>query len=272
MTSCPMTTASLRLAATERAPEAAMPRAGPAVVFLHGLGCERGQFVRQLEGLDPGLQLLSLDLPGHGESPELCAPRYTIASMTRAVGSELRARGYRSVVLVGHSAGGLIALQTAVDLPALVHGVVVLDTNIAIGEADRQANRIRARESETNDWRSYFMASMASAWGEGTAATAQERAFVFDALERAPEHVVRPLWHDILMFKPELLWRRCRVPSLYLRSKRDTNLTLLQSLNPLISTADLRPYCDGHWPHLQCPGVVNTFLHNFLAQLTVDNC
>lgn len=272
MTFCPMTNATtLRLAATERSPEAGASRADPIMVFLHGLGCERGQFVRQLEGLDPALHLLCLDLPGHGESPGLRALPYTIASMARAVGSELLARGYQRVVLVGHSAGGLIALQTAVDLPALVDGVVVLDTNIVLGEADRQTNRSRARESETNNWRSYFMASMASAWGEGSVATAQERAFVFDTLERAPEHVVRPLWHDILMFRPELLLRRCRVPSLYLRSKRDTNLTLLQSLNPLISTEDLRPYCDGHWPHLQCPGTVNVILHNFLAQLTIDN-
>jgi pimeloyl-ACP methyl ester carboxylesterase len=266
-----MTHTTPQLVVTERAPASRSGPWGPVVVFLHGLGCERQQFSRQLDALDPRLRLLALDLPGHGESPELRAGRYDIASITDAVGEELHALGHTDLVVVGHSAGGLIALRLAVRHPELVRGILLLDSNIALSEAELRANRTRAAESETGDWRRHFMDSMSAAWGISDGSDRDLRTAVFRTLERTPEHVVRPLWHDILTLEPEYLWRRCQVPALYIRTRRDTDLPLLQSLNPLISTIDLRPRCDGHWPHLRCADVVNDLLHRFVAQLTIDD-
>jgi pimeloyl-ACP methyl ester carboxylesterase len=109
------------------------------------------------------------------------------------------------------------------------------------------------------------MASMTAAWGDD----ATGRAPVFRALEQTPGHVVRPLWHDVLTFEPEDLWQRISVPALYVRSKRETDLPLLRTLNPLISTRDLQSCCGGHWPRLQCPDAVNEVLHTFFAQLGI---
>lgn len=251
-----------RLAATERPSRG---RVGPVVVFLHGLGCERTQFALQLAGLNPRLRLLSLDLPGHGESPPFHARRYGVAPVAEAVCADLTERGHEDIVLVGHNAGGLVALQIAVTRAKLVRGVVLLDTTIALTEAELRANLTRSVESNNGEWRHYFMASMAEAWGDDDAA----RASVFRALGRTPDHVIRPFWHDILAFKSKDLWRRVSVPALYVRSKRETDLPLLRTLNPLISTTDLRPCCRGHWPHLQCPIIVNDVLHTFFAQLGI---
>ncbi|HEX4816058.1 MAG TPA: alpha/beta hydrolase [Nonomuraea sp.] len=259
-------TAPPRLAATERAPLPASSR--PPVVFLHGLGCERGQYIRQWHGLNPELWLLSLDLPGHGDSPRSPTGTYTVRSMTDAVAGELRGRGLKGVVLVGHSAGGLIALNLALTSPDLVGGIVALDTTIVLTAEHRQQNRRRAAESEKGDWRQYHMASMRDSWGPD--GDDPLRVQVLSTLERTPEHVVRPFWHDILAFDPENACRRCPVPMLYVRSRRDTDLEILRSLNPLISVEDLRPHCQGHWPHLQCPGPVNDILQEFVAGLSED--
>jgi pimeloyl-ACP methyl ester carboxylesterase len=262
-----MSDLTLGLAATERVAVAGPRHAAHTVVFLHGLGCERGQFARQLEGLDAGHRLLSLDLPGHGESPPLPSGAHTVASMSRAVGRELADRGHRAVVLVGHSAGGLVALELAVARPELVRGIVLLDTNIVLSDKDRRTNRDRATESEKGEWRRYFLSSMLAAWGDDHGADDTARAAVFAALAHTPEHVVRPFWHDILAFDSRQLWRRCQAPCRYVRSRRSTDLAALRSLNPLISTVDLRPHCSGHWPHVQCAGAVNEALRGFLAQL-----
>ncbi|MET8454365.1 alpha/beta hydrolase, partial [Streptomyces sp. NPDC005209] len=221
-----MTDVPLQLSATERAAAPGAGRAGPVVVFLHGLGCERGQFARQMEGLDPRLRLISLDLPGHGQSPELRDRPYTLASMTRAVIEELSARGHLDVVLVGHSAGGLIALRAAVEHPTLVRGLVALDTNMALSKADMRANTTRAQESEVGEWRRYFMASMATSWGDDDGAAEHQRASVFGTLARTPEHVVRPFWHDILMFEPESFWRQCQVVPLEKSSSQVAAVTV----------------------------------------------
>ncbi|MGW2161227.1 alpha/beta fold hydrolase [Nonomuraea sp. NPDC001699] len=256
----------LRLAASER-PPSELP-GGPTIVLLHGLGCERGQFVRQWQGLRPELGLLGLDLPGHGGSPGLAGGAYSVGAMAEAVAGELRARGLSGVVLAGHSAGGLIAAMIAATRPELVSGVVVLDSNFAVTAAGRRANAARARESEAGDWRGHYLATMSDAWGPDGGHDG--RAEVFRALERTPEQVVRPLWHDILRYDPTDLCRRCPVPMLYVRSRRDTDLAVLRSLNPLISVVDLRPRCLGHWPQLQCPDVVNDVIHAFVAGLTEE--
>ncbi|MET7466832.1 alpha/beta hydrolase [Nonomuraea sp. NPDC005501] len=241
------------------------------MVFLHGLGCDRGQFAGQWQGLNPGLRLLSLDLPGHGDSPESPTGAYTVQSMADAVLDELRVRKLRGVVLVGHSAGGLVALDIAVAHPDLVSGVLLIDSNMALTAADRRVNRRRAEESETGDWRRHYMASMRDSWGpDDEAGDACLRAEVLRTLERASERVVRPFWHDILAFDPVDLCRRCPAPMLYVRSRRDTDLTVLRSLNPLISVVDLRPNCHGHWPHLQRPDLVNGIFHEFVAGLPKD--
>jgi pimeloyl-ACP methyl ester carboxylesterase len=250
-----------RLAVTQRVSEA---EAGPVVVFLHGLGCDRRQFVRQYEGLDQRLRLVGLDLPGHGESPGLPRGAYRIQTLTTAVERELRTLACQGAVVVGHSAGGLVALQLAVTRPDLVSGIVLLDTNTALTESDHRANRIRAQRSDVGDWRGHFIESMADAWGN-TGGT--QRDAVFQTLLETPEDVARPLWNEILAFRPESLWRRCPVPSLYVRTRRTTDLALLRSLNPLISTLNLSPRCDGHWPHLQCPDLVNEAVQGFVARI-----
>jgi pimeloyl-ACP methyl ester carboxylesterase len=139
------------------------------VVFLHGLGCERTQFAPQLAGLDPRLRLLSVDLPGHGESASFHVGRYGVVPVAEAVSVDLTERGHQDIMLIGHSAGGLVALQIAVTLPKLVRGVTLLDTNIALTEAELRANRVRSVESDNDEWRQYFMASMTEAWGEDAA-------------------------------------------------------------------------------------------------------
>jgi pimeloyl-ACP methyl ester carboxylesterase len=93
-----------------------------------------------------------LDLPGHEESPPFRARRYGVAPVAEAVSADLTGRGHHDVVLIGHSTGGLVALQIAVTRPDLVRGVVLLDSTIALTEAELQANRACSAESDNSDW------------------------------------------------------------------------------------------------------------------------
>ncbi|GAA0344274.1 alpha/beta hydrolase [Actinoallomurus spadix] len=256
-----------RLATTER-PATTEPGApDPVVVLLHGLGCERGQFAAQIRGLHPRLRLLSLDLPGHGASPRPRTEDHGLTATARAVTAELHARHHQGVILVGHSAGGLVALTIAAEHPHLTRGIVLLDTNLTLDDTTRQANRSRARQAETGDWRQHFTASMLAAWGSGHHPDEDPLASVLRTLQRTPESVLRPLWNEILTLDAIPLWRRCRVPSLYVRTKRGVDLRRLRLLNPRASAIDLRPQCDTHWPHVRCPDTVNEILNRFAAHL-----
>ena len=90
-----------------------------AVVLIHGFGTSArlwDQVLPQLEG-----QILTLDLPGFGDSPD---ERYSVDGMADAV--QERLAGLRDFVLVGHSMGGKVAAVLAARRPVGLSGLLLI--------------------------------------------------------------------------------------------------------------------------------------------------
>ncbi len=99
--------------------------AAETLVFLHGWGGSRELWRHTLEKL-PQFRCLALDLPGTGDTP--LPPEMTAMSQLAAWVSETCAAfGLTHITLVGHSLGGNLAAQTALDFPALVRRLVLVD-------------------------------------------------------------------------------------------------------------------------------------------------
>jgi len=103
---------------------------GPrALVLLHGfLGSARnlGTLARGL-AQRTSHTVVSLDLPGHGESPPL-PPRPDLAGIARDVLDTARGLDLPTPwTLVGHSLGGRVALRAARLEPAMLRHLTVLD-------------------------------------------------------------------------------------------------------------------------------------------------
>jgi pimeloyl-ACP methyl ester carboxylesterase len=80
------------------------------LLLLHGLSMDRRMWRPALDALrplDPDRRALSLDLPGHGESPSLAG--YDIDVLVDAVHAAVLEAGLDAPVVVGHSVGGIIA-------------------------------------------------------------------------------------------------------------------------------------------------------------------
>ncbi len=98
---------------------------GPSVVLLHGLfgsGNNLGALARSLQDR---YQVHSVDLPDHGRSGWQDAS--DLASMAASLRHWMQHQGVRSARFVGHSLGGKIAMQLALDHPSLVEALVVAD-------------------------------------------------------------------------------------------------------------------------------------------------
>src|SRR5690349_2118291 len=103
----------------------------PPLVLLHGLTFDRTMWLpalAHLAELDPARPVLSLDLPGHGESPPW--PVYGLESIADAVHRAVDEAGLSAPVLAGHSAGGVIATIYAARYPAA--GVVNVDQPLQV--------------------------------------------------------------------------------------------------------------------------------------------
>jgi pimeloyl-ACP methyl ester carboxylesterase len=94
----------------------------PGLVLLHGAGGNGLSFPTQLRRL-PGRRVYALELPGRGGShplPETSIPLFAGAIVNWMEEMDLHP------FLVGHSMGGAIALQIALDYPHLVGGLCLL--------------------------------------------------------------------------------------------------------------------------------------------------
>ena len=81
-------------------------------MLLHGIGSTRDDFRSLRPRLEGEFDILSADLPGHGQSPAL-EGRPTVEALTDAVERDLDALGLDRVHLLGNSLGGRIALELA---------------------------------------------------------------------------------------------------------------------------------------------------------------
>ncbi len=95
----------------------------PPLVLIHGAGGSHLHWPRELRRLSIA-DVYALDLPGHGKSEG--AGRQSIPEYSARVLEWMKDAWVQRPVLVGHSMGGAIALQAALQAPAEVSGLVLI--------------------------------------------------------------------------------------------------------------------------------------------------
>ena len=99
--------------------------AGPAVVFIHGFGGDLNNWLFNQPALAESHTTYALDLPGHGGSTKEVGDG-DVGAMVAAVCDFLQAVGVPKAHLVGHSLGGAVSLDLALNHPDLVASVTAL--------------------------------------------------------------------------------------------------------------------------------------------------
>ncbi len=121
----------------------------PRFAFLHGLfGRGRNWSTVAAELADNGHSSVLFDLPNHGRSP--WTETFSYQGMADAVGDELDLRlgSAASIIVVGHSMGGKVAMLLALARPALVDALAVVDiapaTSAGAGDFEALADALLA--------------------------------------------------------------------------------------------------------------------------------
>ncbi len=104
---------------------------GQPIVFLHGLGGSCRDWSANLPVFASNHRVVAMDFPGFGESdkPEV---RYSIEWLTDVVEKFLQEQEIDQVNLVGHSMGGVVALNVASQPKSRVKKLVIIDA-VGIG-------------------------------------------------------------------------------------------------------------------------------------------
>ncbi len=102
----------------------------PSLVLIHGAGGSHLSWPADLRRL-AGWNVLAVDLPGHGRSAGL--GQQSIQRYADLLVYFLAEINIHQAVLVGHSMGGAIAIQAALDQPTLVTGLGLVSTGAYLG-------------------------------------------------------------------------------------------------------------------------------------------
>lgn len=100
---------------------------GPAVLLIHGLGSSAGDWAFQVPALEPRHRVILPDLRGSGHSA--CPPGpYAIEQFARDLWALADTLGVRDLDVVGFSLGGAVALEMALQRPARVPRLVLINS------------------------------------------------------------------------------------------------------------------------------------------------
>ena len=98
---------------------------GPAVLLLHGLGCDHTTWAPVIDSLAKHHTVIAPDLLGHGRSDKPRAD-YSLGGYANGMRDLLTVLGVDTVTVVGHSFGGGVAMQFAYQFPERTERMVLV--------------------------------------------------------------------------------------------------------------------------------------------------
>ncbi len=112
---------------------------GDSLIFIHGLGSRSSDWSFQIEFFSKYFQVIVYDVRGHGKSDKPKGP-YSVEIFASDLAELLKKLEVQTAHLVGLSMGGWIAFQFAIDFPAFVKSLTIVNS-----WADMRPKTIRDR-------------------------------------------------------------------------------------------------------------------------------
>jgi pimeloyl-ACP methyl ester carboxylesterase len=260
-----------------------------AAVFIHGSALRTDLWYYQMTGLGDH-RLVFYDLRGHGLSQPKGSSPYGVKTLAHDLAEVLEHTGVEEVVLVGHSVGGMIALELAHERPELlgntIKGIVLVNTThrppvetitgaAAVARFERFTRRpfdLMGKQSERLDkLRAVIRPSDALFWGVafaafGPHASARQIDFTYDMVAETPSDVIFDLFKCYREFDATDRLHEITVPALVIGGSHD-RLTLAQASEHMVEElpkAELKIFENtGHMTMLERHEEFNELLERF---------
>jgi pimeloyl-ACP methyl ester carboxylesterase len=240
--------------------EAAPAGDAAPVVLVHGWTCYHGHFALQFAYFAPSRRVVSVDLRGHGAS-DVTGP-FAIETFAEDVAWLCGALELQRPVVIGHSMGGMIAVQVAATHPELVRAAVALDSPFAPAGtfADALAPFMAALDRPDHvAARREFLRVMFGPHDDPARA-----AEVTEAMLATPIEVAAEAEASIVGWDGEAALRACTVPVLTVSANPGavTDVSRLARDCPHVMMG--QTVGAGHFIQLEVPDQVNAMLERFL--------
>lgn len=236
-------------------------RGEPPLVFIHGGFADHTHFTPQFDYFKQKHRVLAMDLRGHGESDK---PQqdYTMTAYADDVHWLCQQVGINKRIVIGHSMGGLIALETAARYPDFAAGVVVMDTPIAPSAPFVEGLRQFAGALRTPMYREAVVQFLNQFIG--FLDDPGRRSEVMDGMLGFAQHVGASSLESYVSYDTVAAAAACKVPILYIGAGFGfADLARFKELTPQLMVA--QTVGSGHYHQLEVPVQVNAMIERFIA-------
>jgi pimeloyl-ACP methyl ester carboxylesterase len=249
----------------------------PPIVFVHGLGCAHGDWDAQVAQLSPRHRTVAVDLRGHGATTAT-ADECTIERYGADIVALVEALALPPAVMVGHSMGCRAVIEAAVQAPARVAGIILVDgSQFAAEMADTLKQAFATPDGLTPLLGRWFRDMFTAKSDPAVVASVVERA------QRMPRAIGEALLldlvrHDATRLTASLASLRApvlAVQTTFANEKRERRslgkgqtTPFLDMLRARIPTIRVEVIADtGHFPQIDEAAQVNALLDSFIASL-----
>ena len=204
---------------------------------------------------------VSLDLRGHGQSDKPQGP-YPISAYVDDIAFLIGTLQLGKVVAVGHSMGGITALQLAADHPDKVAAIVMVDPAPLVWPPELKTgvdSIVGAIEGGNQEPRRQFIAD--ALFMKTSDKTLKKR--VLKTMMASPSHVAADAMKGILSFDGPAIAARCKVPALHLAATPPLNPPHLMT-QWLPNVVNGWTVGAGHFNMMEVPDQVNSMIGAFL--------
>jgi pimeloyl-ACP methyl ester carboxylesterase len=238
----------------------------PAFIFVHGWCCNHTFFQPQFDHFKSSHRVVALDLRGCGESDQ---PQdgYDIPSLTDDVAAVSSHLGLTRPVIVGHSLGGMIAIELAARYPSLVGAVVASDP----GPIDPLPEIVHVFEALLAQLEGPESDAARRAYVESTFMATDDldrRRYIVETMCSVPRRIAIAVLRGVLAWNGVGAFLAATAPLLVLRSKPggSNDPARLVSLRPDVKVG--MTFGSGHFHQLEVPDQVNPMIERFLRIAT----
>lgn len=243
----------------------------PALLFLHGIGGDATSFTAQLDHFAPRHRAIAWTMPGYGASPAL--PEMSFAGLAEAAVRLLDRLELDRAVVIGHSMGGMVALEMAASHGDRVAGLVLACTTAAFGASgsDFAEKFLGARLKPLDEGKTpadLAPALIAAMMGEHAPPGAREAAAA--AMSRISAQAYRAALHCLVTFDRRDALATIACPTLVLAGGADQTAPaeVMERMAGRIPGATFACLDGaGHIANQEAPDAFNAAIDTFLAGL-----
>lgn len=238
------------------------------LLFIHGLGGNENYFLPQIKGLVSDFNIVSYELPGHGRQSHLPKEHCSFRFASEEIVQKVRRGALEGAILVGHSIGGLVALEAIASHPFDFSGALLIDSTFLVPEDQRVGLKGFDDLHRSPDYRE-LLASFARDLLTNDSTEPELRKLLIQDFSSLSPVLWQAYWQEMTNFDAEDKLRKIEKCLMYLHSIAPTDTDLLKSIVPKATIVEFPR--SGHFIQLEFPDEVNCLIREFAKQANFNS-